>query len=468
MSSTTSSSSSSSTSTPYDAVAADVPGPSTRRTGQFEAAGPSSSRQRAMNEVLPEPILEALATQVAVDAAQNNGRLSAASALAILFQVCSTWREVSRSDLLWQRLTRRIWRRSYRLRATWQLEFIYWHRTARNFATGNLSSNVPQFDPAEQHQSLICRCLALSDTHLACGFVDGTVRLFDLETLAHVSTYVSAHGHLFGAFSRSISGIVMVNSVITFARLDGDVYVDFINGPGPSQARRAVSGDVVINGVLVGFAGTARWWVGLYAGIADRAFQIWDARSEERVFMRGSLTNPETVMGWHMLTELVEPVGRVRVAEREYVVACTGSRLVCFNFRNPDVLLSNVRSTAGFVVGSLDSSHEAFVVVERSGLGTVRHASSFQRLSRFRVRGSVQGLLGCMNLGYVLTYSPGPGPGPGPLLRVWDIERAVGRLCVTLGFDAGEANSMVANERHVAISGNDNSINLLDFGVQDP
>ncbi|CAJ1971564.1 unnamed protein product [Sphenostylis stenocarpa] len=85
MSSTSSSSSSSSsTSTPYDAVAPDIPGPSTRRTGQFE--GPSSSRQRAMNEVLPEPFLEALANQLAIDTANYNGRLAAGPALAILFQ----------------------------------------------------------------------------------------------------------------------------------------------------------------------------------------------------------------------------------------------------------------------------------------------------------------------------------------------------------------------------------------------
>lgn len=90
-SSSSSSSSSTSSSTPYDAVAPDIPGPSTRRTtrsGQFEASS-SSQRQRAMNEVLPEPLLEALATQLALDAANYNGRLSAASALAILFQVAT-------------------------------------------------------------------------------------------------------------------------------------------------------------------------------------------------------------------------------------------------------------------------------------------------------------------------------------------------------------------------------------------
>lgn len=477
MSSSSSSSSSQPSSpsiTPYDVasssnVAADIPGPSTSH--QPEPPSSSSSRQRAMNEVWLEPVVEALATQVAIDASHYHGRLAAASALAIIFQVCSTWREVSRSDLLWQRLTRRIWRRTYRLRDTWQLEYIYWHRTARNFTTGRHALVVPQYDPGDHHQNLICRCLTLSDTHLACGFVDGSVRLFDLHTGAHVSTFWSNHGLLFGPFSQSVSGIVIGSSTLAFARLDGDVYIAIINGPGPIPgpipARRAINGDVVNNGVLVEFAGSSRWWVGLYAGHAGGAFQIWDAHTEQRVFVGGSLTDPETVQGWHMLTELVEPVGRVRVTEREYVVACTSTRLVCFNLRNPEVLLRDVVSITGFIVGSLDVSHEVFVVVERSGVGTVRRVNNFERVSRFRLRASwLRGLLGCMNLGYVITYSGGSG-----LLRVWDIHEPAARLCITLPVrDDGEGqvhgNSMVANQTHVAISFNDSSIHLLDFSVQ--
>ncbi|KAL5080419.1 hypothetical protein RYX36_008840 [Vicia faba] len=124
---------------------------------------PSSSHQRSMNnEVWLEPVVEALATQLAIDASHFHGRLSAASALIIIFQVCSTWREMSRSDLLWQRLTRHIWCRTYRLRDMWQLEYIYWHRTTRNFRTGRHALVVPQYDPGDPHQTLICRCLTLS------------------------------------------------------------------------------------------------------------------------------------------------------------------------------------------------------------------------------------------------------------------------------------------------------------------
>lgn len=349
------------------------------------------------------------------------------------------------------------------MRDTWQREYINCHRTARNFETGRLSSSTPQFDPSEQRRHLMCRCLTISDNRLACGYVDGSVRVFDLVTYDHVSTFLSDHGHLLGPFSRSVSGIVITDSDITFARLDGDIYVGAINVHGHSQARRAVSGFVMNNGVLVGFAGTARWWVGLFAGIAGRAFQVWNAESGERVFVGGSLTDPETVMGWHMLTELVDPVGRVRVTEGEFVVACTGLRLICFNAWNPEVLLRDVMSASGFVVSSMDVSEEAFVVVERGGVGTVWRVGTMELMSRFRLRSSwVRGLWGCMNLGYVLTYSP----NPAPFLRVWNIEQEEGRLCVRLYLRAGEVNSMVADERHVAISSN--GINLLDFGVQDP
>ncbi|CAB4274519.1 unnamed protein product [Prunus armeniaca] len=83
MSSPSTSSSSSSQDGNHSANAA---GPSNvPRSGDFE--GPSSSRRRAVNEVWPEPFVEALATQVAIDASRSMGRLAAAPALANVFQV---------------------------------------------------------------------------------------------------------------------------------------------------------------------------------------------------------------------------------------------------------------------------------------------------------------------------------------------------------------------------------------------
>lgn len=51
--------------------------------------GPSSSRRgrRAGNDVWPEPFVEDLALLVAIDASHTVGRLAAAQALALIFQV---------------------------------------------------------------------------------------------------------------------------------------------------------------------------------------------------------------------------------------------------------------------------------------------------------------------------------------------------------------------------------------------
>ncbi|KAL6957471.1 hypothetical protein U1Q18_001055 [Sarracenia purpurea var. burkii] len=54
------------------------------RGGEFDE--PSSSRRRSDNGVWPEPFVEALASQVAIDASRSVGRLAAAPALFNLFQ----------------------------------------------------------------------------------------------------------------------------------------------------------------------------------------------------------------------------------------------------------------------------------------------------------------------------------------------------------------------------------------------
>ncbi|KAL5987940.1 hypothetical protein ACLOJK_035700 [Asimina triloba] len=56
---------------------------------------PSSSRMRSGNGVWPEPFVEALATQVAVDAATENGRLAAGPALSSVFQIRELRTELS-------------------------------------------------------------------------------------------------------------------------------------------------------------------------------------------------------------------------------------------------------------------------------------------------------------------------------------------------------------------------------------
>lgn len=59
--------------------------------GRGTGGRPSSPRRRrgGGNGVWPEPFLEALALQIAIDASRSIGRLAAAQALSSLFQVCN-------------------------------------------------------------------------------------------------------------------------------------------------------------------------------------------------------------------------------------------------------------------------------------------------------------------------------------------------------------------------------------------
>ena len=400
-------------------------------------------------------------------------------------QVCSTWRAVSRVDYLWERLVRRIWRRTHHLRATWREEFIFWHRTASNFARArylyySLAHHDDPYDVDDNDPDLLsCRCLTLSDYHLACGFADGTVRLFDLETRNHVRTFGALHTIRVGRFSRAVSGIVLTNNRIIFATLIGDIYVAILNGPPHVR----IAGDFMNNGVLVEFSGSNRFWVGLYAGAQGRTFQVWDAHTEEPIFVGGDLTEPDAVTGWHMLTHVMEPLGRIRVTSREFVIACTRSRLVIFDLRNPEVLLHDEESNIGLIVTTLDVnrkpevllheggeefnvgliedvSHEAFIIVDRNGRARVRRVSTLDQLYAFRIRAAwLEGLMGCMNLCYALMCA-------GGVIRVWDVEGYNGqRPAARISERVGEANAMVANDRHVALACADRSIRLWDFGV---
>ncbi|MCE2055578.1 hypothetical protein HAX54_042898, partial [Datura stramonium] len=184
--------------------------------------------------------------------------------------VCSTWRAVSRSDLLWQNLTSRIWNRRHLLRQTWHDEYIYWHRTSNNFRRRRYAYRTLHFVPANNdnnNDGLSCRRLALSDHHLAAGFSDGSVQLFHLPTRVHLSTFHPQQRDRLGRYSRAVSGIILSDENLVFASLDGDIHVAVIGGAAAAPAPRRVHlGDVVNDGALVDFTGCGRWWVGLYAG----------------------------------------------------------------------------------------------------------------------------------------------------------------------------------------------------------
>ncbi|XP_075672354.1 transcriptional regulator STERILE APETALA [Castanea sativa] len=446
-----------------------------RRGGDFE--GPSTSRQRAVNEVWPEHFVEALAAQVAIDASHSIGRLAAAPALANVFQVCSTWRAVSRWDALWHRLTRSIWGRAQLLHDTWHDEFVYWHRTAQNFHTGRSAHGTLAFDDVDNQDGYTCRCMTMSDRHLACGFADGAVRVFDLAMHNHVVTLRPHEGNHLGQFARAVSGIVINGATLAFATLDGDIHVAMIIGGG-GVIRRAHEGNVVNDGALVDFTGcgSGRWWVGLYAGAPNRAFHIWDSVTEELVYVNGSLTNPESVMGWHLLINENQYVGRVRVVttiiseeeeDHQLAVACTSSRLIVFDLRNPAVTLFEEESNRGFIVTSVDVSNDArYIRVDNRGDARVCRLGTLEEVCRFNIYGGAGGgrsgsqrrvmVMGCMNLGYALMCV-------GGMIRVWEVLH--GGYLYHFRERIGEVNAVVANERYVAAASSDRRIHLWDFGA---
>ena len=380
---------------------------------------------------------------------------------------------MSRSEFLWQSLVRLIWNHTILLRPTWRDEYIYHHRTARNFrqyhcsyATLRLSDHPPAAPPGEEEVAeqlpLFCLRLVLSDDHLAAGFSDGSVRVFHLPTHLHLRTIHPLLRDRLGLFSRAISGIIILPRAdrLIFASLDGDVHV-VSPLAGLDMARRAYLGDVVNDGALVDFAGSERFWVGLYAGVPGRAIRVWDAVSEELLFVGGSLTDPESVMGWHMLTELrpAEPVGRVRVASNELAVCSTGLRVLVLDLEAHAMVVEEA-PRRGIIVGSVDAIYDVFVMVDTRGVGSVRYTRTLRevcRLDRAPLRGAqLRGLLGCMNGLYALMCA-------GGVVRVWDAEH--GGYLYSFRERIGEVTAIASSERHVVASADDTTIHLWDFGA---
>ncbi|KAK6126958.1 hypothetical protein DH2020_039302 [Rehmannia glutinosa] len=387
--------------------------------GDFEGPSSSRSRMRPSNGVWPEPFVETLAFQVAIDASRTIGRLAAAQALFNIFQVCSTWRAISNSDLLWQNLTRHIWNvRDLIHRNTWRDEYIYRHRTANNFRSRRYVYTTLHFVPTinnnNNNDGLSCRRLALSDHHLAAGFSDGAVHLFHLSTGVHLSTFYPQHRDRLGRFSSAVSGIILSDIRLVFATLDGDIHMAVVNGATP--LRRAHLGDVVNDGALVDFSGCDRWWVGLYAGVPDHAFHIWNSETEELVFIGGTLTDPEAYW-WKRNSE--------------------GESLSARSARSRQRIGTNSR--------------------RRARSASVRRVANLEEICRFTVRGAFQGeLLGCVNGGYGLICV-------GGVIRVWEIEH--GQFLYRFRERIGDCNALIADERYVAACSSDATIHLWDFGA---
>ncbi|CAA2997862.1 Hypothetical predicted protein [Olea europaea subsp. europaea] len=144
----------------------------------------------------------------------------------------------------------------------------------------------------------------------------------------------------------SDKGIILSDTQLVFATLDGDIHIAVINGVAP--LRRALVGDVVNDGVLVDFTGCNQWWV-----------------LQAVLFMCGVLTNPDAVMGWHLLNELTELIGREEEIPRGIAVSC------------------------------FDTNEESMVIVDSRTMASFRQVDTLEEACRFRVGGASQrGILG--------------------------------------------------------------------------
>ncbi|KAL6534810.1 hypothetical protein OROGR_013485 [Orobanche gracilis] len=452
--------------------------------GGGEVEGPSSSRIRMrpnFNDVWPEPFVEALALQVAIDASRTLSRLSAAQALFNVFQmetwampletrvgvlddscffsVCSTWHAVSRSDLLWRNLARLVWNVGNLARDTWRDEYIYRHRTAHNFRLSRSAYTTIHVVPTDisNDDSVSCRRLALSNHLLAAGFANGAVHLYRLSTGDRVFTfYPDQHRNRLGRFSSAVSGIILTDSRLVFASLDGDVHVAVVSGG--MATRRAHLGDVVNDGALIDFSGGDRWWVGLYAGVPGHSFHIWNVVTEELVFVGGTLTDSVAVTGWHTLTETTDLIGRIRVTCHNTAVACTSLKVVVFDLQNQGVVLGEEEFRRGIIVGSFDSYGELALITDVHGSASVFRVANWEETSRFVVRGSRLGLgevLGCVNGGYGLVLV-------GGVIRVWEIEN--GEYLYRFRETIGACSALIADERHVVAYSTHGTIHIWDYG----
>lgn len=197
------------------------------------------------------------------------------------------------------------------------------------------------------------------------------------------------------------------------------------------------------------------------AGVPGRAFHIWNSETEELVFIGGTLTDPEAVMGWHLLTEMTtDLIGRVRVTSHDNAVACTSLRVIAFDLQNQGVVLGEREfRRRGVVVGSFDSNDESVMISDGRGTGSLRRVGDLEEVCRFIINGGREGMMGCVNGGYGVIYG-------GGVIRVWEMER--GECLYSLRERIGECSALVADERYVAAASSSSSgiLHVWDFGPQ--
>eukprot|EP01018_Ginkgo_biloba_P020112 Gb_09541 [translate_table: standard] len=458
--------------------------------------------------VWPEPFVEALAREVALEAARSGGALAAAPAVANVFQmvacygyndlqrigknklnfckqngkrsaaygndfasgmVCSTWRTISNSEILWKSLTRLVWSQNHRRSSQWRDEYIRLHRTASNFYYNRAKYTLIEYevssDSSNNGAGAACRCLALSSTFLAGGFFDGAVRIFSLATKECISTMKPVHENRLGPLSRAIAGIVLYDDKVVFASFDGSVFVGSISR---GEIRCAHVGNVVNDGTLVDFTGCEDWWVGLYAGVPRHACHIWDASTEELVFNGGDITDPDALRGWHLLTEQAERIGRVRIGDDGLLLTATRLKVAVFDLETHGSAFSIEEETAGeVIVESVEVNADRFLMASSNGVARIRQVRTLEDVCSFPFDGAgglngnnnnnnnYRKLLGTLNTRQAFVCIDG-------VVGAWDANS--GARLYRLTEQIGDVFDLVADDEHVAGCALDTGIHLWSFG----
>ncbi|MFS7933631.1 putative transcription factor WD40-like family [Helianthus anomalus] len=188
-------------------------------------------------------------------------------------------------------------------------------------------------------------------------------------------------------------------------------------------------------------------------GVPNRAFHIRNSNTEELVFIGGTLTDPDAVLGWHLLVDLSEHVGRIRITSDDLAVGFTRSRVLVFNLRN-QMILGEEEFMRPVNVGTTDAYNKALMFVNSRGVANVRQVEGLEEICRFIARG---GSLGCINGGYSFISTNGG-------VRVWELVH--GEYLYTLRERIWDVTAMIADERYVAACTSDNTIHLWDFGAR--
>ncbi|GLJ23772.1 hypothetical protein SUGI_0451080 [Cryptomeria japonica] len=439
-----------------------------------EQSESSSSFSRSLrtrsqaDSIWPQPFVEALAREVALAAVNGGGSLAAVTAVVSVFQVCSTWRTISHSEILWEALTRHVWDRTQARTQSWRDEYIRLHLTASNFRHNRATYTSIEYEVSSDSDSngagAACRCLALSPEYLAVDFFDGALRVFSLEGKECVCTMKPNHENRLGPLSRAVAGIVMYGNTVVFASFDGNVFVgNVLTG----HFRCASLGNVVNDGTLVDFTGCGRFWVGLCAGSPGHAYHIWDAATEQLVLNDGDITDLEALRGWRLLTEQGGRIGRVGINSNGILLTATKMKLAAFDLETYGVSFSREQTAVvgqELIVESVEANNDRFLTASNNGAARIRRITDFEDVCSFSFdtaagdnNGNNHGerkVLGTLNAWQAFLCIDG-------VVHAWDAHS--GLRLHRLNEHMGQVFDLVADDGHVAGCAIDSGVHLWSF-----